>query len=105
MGLSKLDDLMKTEADRRKFFTLDGNGKGIISPERFQIIDLGSDYDQEDPSASDLCEADAVSLEEAMAGVFEVIEVDGVVNDALLIAFIVPDGETNRKGIIGGHGG
>lgn len=105
MGLGNLDGLMKTEADRRQFFTLYGNGKGIICAERFEVIDLGPDDDEEDTPASDFCKAEAMGFEEAMAGVFEVIQVNGVVNDALLIAFVVPDRKVSLKGIVGGHGG
>lgn len=105
MGLTRLYGLMKTEADRRQFFTLYGNGEGIVCSERFEIIDLGPDDDEEDPSASDFRKAEAVGFEEAMASVFEVIEVNGVINDALLIAFVVPDREASYEGIVGGHGG
>jgi hypothetical protein len=41
--------------------------------------------------AGDFGEVDTVGPEEAMAGMFQIVLVDGVVDDPLLVAFIIAD--------------
>ena len=92
-----VDVLDKAEAQAAFSLATRRDDKAVAASKGCLVIEFGADEDEVVPLLVEVGEAEAEALQVLVAGVFEVVQVHGVVDDALEVAFVVADFQRKFK--------
>ena len=86
-----IDVLDKAKAQAAFSLATRRDHEAVAASKGCLVIDFGADEDEVVPLLMKVGEAEAEALQVLVAGVFEVVQVHGIVDDALEVAFVVAD--------------